>query len=392
MGQDAENQAKAKGRIADAINFDLAGVAGEIIGGRTEEIAKEDLARLRLIALPLLETKEIIELTRNSFTLVSSLPGYSFWGKLRNKLISIPELAARDTLKKSLRDALLANNEALTEENCGAERGTVRNWLLDYNRALGTGKIEALKLREYLINSANTKKLRPESRQRLEALLKLYEKLKVSSLDILGTEENIIFNNQGELAFWSEGLTERIGNGERKKSLPEGEETKNKIIKIYQGDEREEGEIKKEESLIANSLGALGQEEKGKKLTGLLIKYLDRRNKIGLMAVLRLAAREGRLGRLALEDKNLNNDFLNYLKIKGANRLGLVEGFRLEPGAPIYVSLFLQYLLSTKLGLGENDAGRWGAKIATLAAKTGNAKYGQIAYFDLKENKFKWSV
>jgi len=108
------------------------------------------------------------------------------------------------------------------------------------------------------------------------------------------------------------------------------------------------------------------------------------------VAVLRVLAEEGTLDLLLRESKKWSAVFSEYLKGRQESRPGLVEGFRLEPTAPNYISLFLQYLLRERLRQSEEDAGKVGMQLANIFKQAGNAKYSKLVYLDLADEKIKW--
>ncbi|MDO8581520.1 MAG: hypothetical protein Q7S16_01475 [bacterium] len=91
----------------------------------------------------------------------------------------------------------------------------------------------------------------------------------------------------------------------------------------------------------------------------------------------------------AITDAKIRELFLAYLKSK--NQPDLLEGFRLTPTMPKFMTMFLQWVLQEKGKLSENDAAHIGARIATMLKKRGNEKYSRIAYLDAASGSFRWS-
>jgi len=311
--------------------------------------------------------------------------------------------------------------------------GTVGNWLRDYLRNLGTGKIEKVKQAEYLTNSENTKNLTPQDRERITKLFDLYEFLKLSAVTPEGVVEDILFIDRdgkhkilegiqikeldslinsyfGRITPRREVIEEREKERRRAEILrqikaapkPKREvpKLKEEIIKIYQGDPKEQEEILKEERILKEKIEKLEPEKREKELEKILESSLDQRNKIRTIALLQILAERQAFDKLLTESslrfipgkRGALNQFLEFLKQKEEERPGLLEGFRLEPTAPHYLSLFLQFLLREKLGLDENDSGRVGMQLVNTFKKNGVEKYSQLVYFDVKEEKFKWNV
>ncbi len=150
---------------------------------------EEMVLKMKFIALDRLKTEEIAELLQNNFSVLFELGDlfelgiYNLWAKVRAKLVAEPIYTGRDEMRKKIREAILASEQILTKEGLtlgGVKvKGTVKNWLADYNHAVGSGKIETLQLVQYVTNSPNTKSLSAESKKRLDYLLKFYEKIKL---------------------------------------------------------------------------------------------------------------------------------------------------------------------------------------------------------------------
>jgi len=357
------------------------------------------LVRAKFIALPLLREADIIDLLQSSFALAFELPNYDIWAKLKNKLISMPVFEERDVLRKKIREALLANDQVLTKENLVLDgksvKGTVKNWLTDYHRtAGGAGEISALQLSQYLINSPNTKNLSAESRSSLDYLLRFYEKLKISSAELQGVEEQIIFNVEGELDIFKEGITERVGR-EEKETLKQLEgieatsEIKDGLEARYEGSEEEIKKMEGEKNKIIKTSGG-----DFKKLSDLLFKITGVApgkvsNKFQAEAVLKILAEWGKLEEL-LEERRFSEALIDYLKEN--KRIAELESFKLNPRAAEHVSAFLQYLLKERLGMSEDESGRIGMQLFNILVKSGKAdKYRGLVYFDLETREFKWA-
>ncbi len=107
-----------------------------------------------------------------------------------------------------------------------------------------------------------------------------------------------------------------------------------------------------------------------------------------LTAGLMILAQDNALER-AITDAKLHELFLAHLKSK--NQPDLLEGFRLTPTMPKFITMFLQWVLQEKGKLLEHEAAQIGARIANMLKKRGNEKYARIAYMDAQTQKFKWS-
>lgn len=355
------------------------------------------ILKAEFIALSRLKVEEIAEVLKNNFSLVFELENYDLWHEVRAKLVAEPVYTERDEMKKKFRDALLSSEQMLTKEELVlggvGVGGTVKNWLTDYNRAEGAGKTEALKMSEYLTNSPNTKSLSKASREKLDYLLKFYEKIKLSSLDYDGIEEPMLFNVEGKLMIFKEGQVEKISQdvmemvakataAEEMAAVKETLETK------YRGDEEEKKQVEEIKNKIIKSVG-----ENLEELVSLLFEAVQaadgkKVDKFEIVAMLQILVEAGPIENL-LVDKRFSDMLAAYLK---KNKPTEASGFKINPRAPQYVSALLQYLLRDIAGMSEDDSGRTGMQILNILTKKGGKnKYQGLVYFDLEKKEFRWS-
>ncbi len=376
------------------------------------ESYEQILIKARFIALPLLTEPIVLSLIEENLPVALELPDYNLGEKLKAFLLKYPVLDDRDAVKNKLKQALINSDLIITPESViryGQKvEGSIKNWLTDYVINLGTDPVESVKLSQYLINSPSVKELGPESRAKLEKLFKFFEGLKLTSLSPLGAEEKslLFFDNEwhvldeGRFVKTRDTKTDRIveqaiklfetktEKGEAEQKIKGKKERVERMRRLYEGDPKEQAEIAKDEKLIQAQIAKRKASEQAGVLAEILEKGLDQRDRIKVIATLRILAAKNGLSKILVENKRLIDPFLVYLKAQP--RPGLLEGFKLEPTAPIYLSLFLQYLLRSRLGLNENDSGRVGMQIVNLLRKAGVEKYNQIAYFDLESESFKW--
>lgn len=362
-----------------------------------ELIYQELLIKTKFIALPTLEMGEIINLLQENFTLIFEIPDYDLWRKIKTKLIAIAKFEDRDILKKNIGVALSANEESLTEGGIilGSTevKGTVKNWLMDARQALGSGKVEIVQLSQYLINSANTKKLSEDDRRKVDYLLKFYEKTKESSIELGGMEETMIFEVDGALDAYEGGITERIGKEIKDKvaeirGVQATAEIQNEIQAKYRGNETEEKKIAAEMKKIKKATSG-----DFKKIADTLFRAIPgpgrAADRIHLAAILKVLAEEGKLEKL-LDDERFGGMVTFYLKKLG--RSSELGGFKTNPRSAQYVSVLLQHLLKDVAGMTNSESGRLGMQIFNALAKKGaGEKYQGLVYFDLEKEEFDWS-
>ena len=399
-----------KWRAERAITFDLVREARALVDFLEKNLSssaieqpedeltyQEVFIKAKFIALPTLDAEEIINLLQENFTLIFEIPDYDLWRKIKTKLIAIAKFEDRDNFKKKIGAAFSANEESLTGSGVvlgGAEvKGTIKAWLADARQTLGSGKVEIVQLSQYLINSANTKKLSEEDRRKVDYLLKFYEKTKESSIEFGGMEEVMIFEVDGALDAYEEGITERIGKEIRDKvvelqSIETTTDIKDEVQAKYRGNETEEKKIAAEMKKIQKATGG-----DFKKMVDALLHAIPgpgrAANRIQLAAILKVLAEEGKLEKL-LDDKRFGEMVTSYLKKMG--RSSELSGFKTNPRAAQYVSVLLQYLLKDVAGMTNDDSGRLGMQIFNALAKKGaGEKYQGIVYFDLEKKEFDWS-
>ncbi len=154
------------------------------------------LMRAKFVCLFELEENEVLELMEKYLVLVLDNPFYNIYEKLRMRLRSFDSLAARDEFKNKIRESLLKNHSKITPEKIMVgtimQEPTVANWLKDYYSKLGIDRVDALAFNQYLVNAENTKNLEESDREKLKTLFTLFEKLKISSSEAGGLEENFV--------------------------------------------------------------------------------------------------------------------------------------------------------------------------------------------------------
>lgn len=176
---------------------------------------KNIIAKLKWISIPTMTEDMVAEMFEKHFTKIFNISGYSYnelWRKLKSVLIGIVVLDDRDKFKKRLRSALMNNKEKITSKkilvNNNEVEATIENWIKDYNGTLGTGEISPLKKTQYLTNSRNVTFLTPEENKKIKLLFNLFEKLKLSSKDFEGLEEEISLDDENAKGIIKEGVFE----------------------------------------------------------------------------------------------------------------------------------------------------------------------------------------
>ena len=164
--------------------------------------------------LSTLTEKEILDLLKSHLAVAFEISGYELWEQIKSYLTSLVVYDDRDRFKDEVKSILIGNQAKLTISNIIIYNkevlGTVENWIRDYHGYLGTGIIDQVLFEQYFINSANIKKLSPPEKNKVRTLLKLFEKLKLSSKTPLGYEEKVPMKIDGQFKIWNEGRLEDI--------------------------------------------------------------------------------------------------------------------------------------------------------------------------------------
>ncbi|MFA6393896.1 MAG: hypothetical protein WCW25_03435 [Patescibacteria group bacterium] len=162
---------------------------------------KELAIKLLWIGLPVMTKNEVRRIFRDHFVKSFAIFGYDHWVKLKPILLAIMSLDDRDAFKKQLTQVLAENQEKITNKklliSSEEKDPTVGNWILDYNRSLGTSGMSGIARTQYLVNSINIKNLSKEEKERIQKLFELYERLKLSSQTLEGYEMDVPVNEMG---------------------------------------------------------------------------------------------------------------------------------------------------------------------------------------------------
>ncbi len=156
---------------------------------------KEDynnlLIRFRWVALPHLSINKIIELTINHLLLGLTLQDFDLLSQLKS-FLKMFDPWTRDEPKKQILDALRNNVESLPSWE-KVKVITVKDWLDNYDKELGTGLAENIKQASYFVRRLST--LSSSDQIKLKAIFKIYEYLKITSKDLKNFDDEFIFTN-----------------------------------------------------------------------------------------------------------------------------------------------------------------------------------------------------
>jgi hypothetical protein len=368
----------------------------------------EDLAIKSLwLALPFLKEEEIPDLFEKHFVKALEIPFFDPWEKLKSKLLVLLLIEDRDQLKKNIMEALSRNQKVFTEESISQYeeviKGTLGNWVKDYVREQGILPVSPSSQAQYLVGSPNTKKLSEKTREKLAQFLKFYERLKLSSATSKGYEAVIPVIEKGWEGSIKEGvytkLDPKVGKlvdelfrrreEEQKKSPEYQKERGQKVFSAYGGDLKKQEMVNKEIDQIQKA--ATTEEQKVQYFFSAAFPPAGGKpNEEKVLASLTVLAGSGAFPDMLRKEKEIQDRFSEYLKEK--NRTADIQGFTLNPTAPQYVKLFLRWILVERLGLSESESARFAIQLFNILKQAGkDGKYGNLAYFDMKEQKFRWA-
>lgn len=187
---------------------------------------KEIIIKLLWIGLPVMTQSEVRKIFKDNFAKSFLIPGYDHWGKLKVVLLGIMSLDERDVFKKQIIQALVENQEKLTSSRLmitnEEKEPTVANWIIEYNRALGTAQINDVVRTQFLVNSINVKDLTKEEKEIIQKLFDLYERLKLSSQTLEGYEMDVPVNEMGVNGTIRQGVFEPTPPETKKDKIIQG--------------------------------------------------------------------------------------------------------------------------------------------------------------------------
>ncbi|MFA5318577.1 MAG: hypothetical protein WC323_03850 [Patescibacteria group bacterium] len=153
------------------------------------------ITALKWVALPMLKPEKVLAMFKDNFGIMLKLEEYDLWEKVKAVLLGLPFIEDRDEFKGKLRNTLNSSQTHLTSDKIkGAIRPTVENWIKDYVGVLGNEKADKQKQADYFSGGDAIKRLRLEEKKKVIDFFRFYEKLKLSSGTVEGTEETIPIN------------------------------------------------------------------------------------------------------------------------------------------------------------------------------------------------------
>jgi hypothetical protein len=157
------------------------------------------------------------------------------------------------------------------------------------------------------------------------------------------------------------------------------------IFDLYLGSREEQARAEAAKEALSKRVG----DDVKKIADELEVGFLKKDKEKTIAALMLLVEKQGFLD-LLKQDIRYRDYLTSYL-----NRIGkanLTGAFAINPTEPQFVVYLLKYILQERLELTVEEAARVASHLNSIYMKRGMEKYSQLAFYDLKEKKFKWSM
>lgn len=347
------------------------------------------------VALPVLkDDKDVMDMFRTRLAVLKQLPDFDLALALRDHLLAF-DVGARNEYKARIRDALTQNKEAVTPPfaavaNKLERQGTVGNWVTEYLSFMGADVDEPL-LQARFWTESDFARQSAEDKAFLRRLFAVLEMTRKSSEEIAGYEGGRLVEGDGRLGEFSEGDI---------RDLDADEDLNRFADALSQDVARQTAERMKQAYVDApayaaglrEALGAISAVAKDPpRLRQALVAALAAGKKAPVreqvVAALRAYAAVGDMAEL-FSVRELSDVVRTYLEKE--KRTVDLDTFKVFPGSPQFVKLFLQVLLQETLKLPEPDAAREALQVANILRRRGDESLMDVAVFDEGLGAFAW--
>ena len=173
------------------------------------------LTRFQLVALPHLPINKVTVLITNYLLLALTLQDFDLLGQLKS-FLGIFDPWTRDDAKEKILDALRNNMESLPSK-VNTVISTIKDWLNNYDKELGTGLIENIKQAAYFARQLNG--LSQGDQAKIKMIFKIYEYLKITSKDLKNFDGEFIFTDgAGDILVPNDGKLIKVYDVSRARS------------------------------------------------------------------------------------------------------------------------------------------------------------------------------
>lgn len=352
------------------------------------------VALTKWIAAVRISDQEFLDLCEHHFVAALRNPDIVVWDKIVAHLVTMPR-EDRDPFKQKIRSALLKNEEPLTAEfvlDADGKRQdpTVQNWLKDYNRTTGTGRISPLQQAEYLEKSENPRRLSEEERKLLKDLLFIYERSKISSLVPEGLENDLSVKIGEKKMILRNGQLEEVKLNQHEREIMEKAFEIARATNKWQADQVIEV-LSREYARVQQWLQPLLEQTERyyghypRSLARDLIEWNAQGKGNDLAAGLVFLAKHDALFQILVRPGVWYDRTVSLLTAQYSDKV--LKDFEKRLFAPPYLLVLLRDLLK---GLDGHDQPIIGTMIATELENHNHAGYGQIAYAHPDWAMFVW--
>lgn len=295
-------------------------------------------------------------------------------------------------IQPELINELTRNQELISKKKIN-HRGemlepTVANWLKNfYSSAELVGedkRISTVSKAKYFSENENVKALETGEKLLLSRVIDLFINLKnfYENKQRMALGDIQIFPfSQEEIEEFMKKYGDHLQSGVEQ--MVEKHEKERDIYDVYAGDPKEQQELEQAEKMINQQVGL----EKGK-LRDWLYDQIIARHKVNIVAGLMYAIKIGVLDDFVWRD----NRYIELLEAyyKRNNLTKELNAYKIDRHDPVHVKNMIRYLLMERLGMNENNAGRYAMQFSSLYRTQGIKELSQMAYFDVAEKQFKW--
>ena len=152
----------------------------------------ELLLILKFIILYKFSDNDVAELLSKHFDKIFEIENYDIFSKINDFLTNYENLYERDRVKEKILKALSSSRVLITkatlELNTNIQNGTIENWLKDFRTEfMEKGFLDLLNINNYISSNKNYIKLDDKEKNKVEILLKFYNKISRTSFDFCST-------------------------------------------------------------------------------------------------------------------------------------------------------------------------------------------------------------
>lgn len=349
------------------------------------------------LALPYLTERDGLGLFESRLAGVFKITDYNFVEKIRLWLLSFP-LDRRDEIKAKISE-LVGKSSAIVTKNiafaaAAPESGTVKRWVNYYLAAVGTAAPDPLKQSQFYFSDRVFNSAAPEERAVLKRIFDLLDKLRLSSKDPAGYEEEFTLDEDGEQVSIVAGEELKLSPDARRilktiRRAASPEEERARLVALLGGSAEEVAAVRDFEAEYSGKLGSDGAKLRDELFSAINpppgITAEPRR----VVALLKLLARSDGLDTLVRSDKRFFDLLAKYYEAAELPRE--VEDLKVYPTAPKHLAALLRVVLCEKAGLASTDAARLAIQLANILKKGGKEKYLAMAYFDEEAEDFRFA-